>query len=363
MEVDHEGFLYPKVDLECCVDCGLCHAVCPMNSETPSGETPLAFAAWNRDEVVRNASSSGGVFHALMQHTMNCKGVVFGAAFDDKGMQLRHQSAETLDDAVKFRGSKYVQSLIGTSFQQVKNYLKEGRNVLFSGTPCQVAGLYSFLRKDYDNLLTCDVVCHGVPSPKVLAAYQAVLEKKWGGKTKRITFRDKRCGWKRYSVSLLFDNNTEYHTVFLNDPFMIGFLQNTYLRPSCHSCKFSRFPRVADISMADFWGVESHHPEWDDDKGTSLILVQTEKGKVAFEACQDSLVTHKVDVMTAIHANPCICSPAPTGKKREAFFANLDKFAFEELMSKYMVPPSKWEENIKRIKRIIGSCLRRLHLF
>jgi coenzyme F420-reducing hydrogenase beta subunit len=352
MDVDHEGFLYPKVDKENCIDCGMCKIVCPMTLVIPQEVIPLAFASWNRDDTVRSESSSGGVFHALMQDTFKKRGIVFGAAFDEK-MQLRHQSAECLDEAIKFRGSKYVQSIMGVIYQQVQNNLKMGRNVLFSGTPCQVAGLYSYLRKDYDNLLTCDVVCHGVPSPKVLAAYQAVLEKKWGGKTKRIAFRDKRSGWKRYSVSLLFDNNTEYHTVFSIDPFMRGFLQNTYLRPSCHQCKFSRFPRVADISMADFWGVERIHPEWDDDKGTSLILVQTEKGKVAFEACRDLLVIHEADIKPAIQSNSCICGSVQPGKNREAFFADLNGLAFNKVMSKYMAPPGLWQKILNRVRRVI----------
>jgi len=359
MVADSEGFLYPQVNEQLCTDCGICKKVCPMLLTPRQGEPPAAFAAWNRDAAVRAESSSGGVFSALMRQMLQQGGVVFGAGFDAT-MTLRHQSAQNEAEGRKFRGSKYLQSIIGDSYQEVKTYLQQGRRVLFSGTPCQVAGLYAYLGKDDNNLLTCDLVCHGVPSPKVFAAYQAALERRRGAKVRRIAFRRKDCGWKRFSVALSFDNATEYRQVLTDDPFMLGFLRDTYLRPSCHACRFSRLPRVADISLGDFWGVGDHHPEWDDDQGTSLILVQTEKGQKAFDACRTALVVHKADLGVAIRSNPCICGSVPPGKNRSAFFNDLDRLPFEEVMKKYMSPPSPWRKAINLAKRVVGYGLRRI---
>lgn len=187
---DTEGFLYPVPDESLCIDCGLCESVCPvLNPPVQAGES-VAFAAWNRDEAVREDSSSGGIFNALMQRTFEKNGVVFGAAFDGS-MTLCHQAAYNEAEGRLLRGSKYLQSVIGNAYLEARKYLKQGRQVLFSGTPCQIAGLYAFLRKGYDNLLTCDVVCHGVPSPKVFSAYRAELEGQHGAKAQRIAFRRK----------------------------------------------------------------------------------------------------------------------------------------------------------------------------
>ncbi|MEN6509144.1 MAG: Coenzyme F420 hydrogenase/dehydrogenase, beta subunit C-terminal domain [Smithella sp.] len=191
-------------------------------------------------------------------------------------------------------------------------------------------------------LLTCDVVCHGVPSPKVFAAYLSVMESRHGTKVQRIAFRRKNCGWKRYSVALSFDNATEYRRIFTEDPLMIGFLRNIYLRPSCHSCRFSRLPRIADITLGDFWGVGGYNPEWDDDKGPSLLLVQSKKGQRAIDGCRDDLVMHSADLDVAIQSNPCICGSVPPGKNRTAFFDDLDCLPFEGVMKKYMSPPTCW---------------------
>ena len=354
MVADDEGFLYPQINESLCIDCGICNKVCPVLAVAPKGEPPAAFAAWHRDGAIRAESSSGGTFSALMKQTLAQNGVVFGAAFD-KGLVLCHQSAQNEVDCEKFKGSKYLQSKIGDSYHQVESYLRQGRRVLFSGTPCQVAGLYSYLGQNPDNLLTSDIVCHGVPSPKVFAAYKATLERRYGAKVSRIAFRRKDCGWKRYSVALSFDNATEYRQVFTDDPFMLGFLRDTYLRPSCHACRFSRLPRVADITLGDFWGVDNHHPDWDDDKGTSLILVQTQKGQKALNACREGMVVHETDLELAVRSNPCICGSVNQGKNRTAFFRDLDRLPFERVVEKYMAPQPCWLKVFTRLKNAVHS--------
>ncbi len=359
MVADREGFSYPQVDITACVDCGICNKVCPMSNDPCPGEAPLAFAVWNKDTEIRTESSSGGVFNALMVSTLNQNGVVFGAAFDDS-MILSHQAVSNEAESIKLRGSKYLQSSIGSSYQEVKDFLKLGRRVLFSGTPCQVAGLYSYLGKDDENLLTCDLVCHGVPSPKVFALYLAEMERRHGAKVTQVVFRRKDQGWKKFSVAWSFENNTEYCKVFTEEPYMIGFLQNIDLRPSCHACHFSRLPRVADITLGDFWGVGQHHPEWDNDKGTSLILVQTEKGQRALEACQDFLVIHQADLDAAIHSNTCICGSVPPAVLRTAFFQDLERLPFNKVMKKYMLSPPAWRQLLALPKRMVKYGIRRL---
>lgn len=360
MVADNEGFLYPRVNEQFCIDCGNCDTVCPMTSALRQGEPPVAFAAWIQDTVTRKESSSGGVFSALMQQTLQKRGVIIGAAFDSN-MVLRHQSAQSDEESHKFRGAKYLQSVIGDTYREAQMFLQQGRHVLFSGTPCQIAGLYGFLGKDDKNLLTCDLVCHGVPSPKVFAKYKTNLEQRHAAKVQSINFRRKDFGWKKYSIAFLFDNATEYRQILTDDPFMTGFLQNVYLRPACHGCYFSRLPRVADISLADFWGVGRHHPEWDDDRGTSLILVQTEKGHQAFDACRETLVSHVADLAVAIRSNPCIQGSVPPGKNRTDFFNDLDRLSFEEMMKKYLSAPAPWLRIIASLNRLFRYGLRRIN--
>lgn len=348
---DTEGFLYPLTDENCCIECGACKKVCPMLLIPHQGQPPAAFAAWNRDAAVRAESSSGGIFSALMQRTLQQGGIVIGAAFDST-MTLRHQSAQDEAESHKFRGSKYLQSIIGDVYREVQEHLKQNRHVLFSGTPCQIAGLYTFLGSDHNKLLTCDLVCHGVPSPKVFTAYKENLERRHNAKVRKIDFRSKDSGWKRFSVSLSFDNDTEYRRVVTDDPFMFGYLRDTYLRPSCHTCRFSRIPRVADITLGDFWGVGDHHPEWDDDRGTSLILVQTAKGLDAFAAIRDALVVHDADLDLAIRSNPCICTSVSPKPNRAAFFCDLERIPFERVIKKYMSPPTLWYRLFFLLKRV-----------
>lgn len=359
MVPDSEGFLYPVVNEFLCTNCGLCESACPViNPPSQEGDS-VAFAAWNRDGDVREESSSGGVFNALMQRVFEQKGVVFGAAFDES-MTLRHQVAHSEDDGRVLRGSKYLQSIIGTAYIETRKHLQNCRHVLFSGTPCQVAGLYAFLGKQYEKLLTCDVVCHGVPSPKVFAMYLSELEHQHSSKVQRIAFRRKDFGWKRYSVSMSFENDTEYRRFFGEDAFMIGFLSNTYLRPSCHECRFSRLPRVADISLGDFWGVGTHHPEWDDDRGTSLVIVRTEKGKKAFDACREDIIVHYADLEIAIRSNPCICGSVAPNTRRDAFFHDLNSLPFRKVVKRYMCSTPLWRRRVGKVKKLAGSMLRRI---
>ena len=294
-----EGFYYPQVDSNRCIECGLCEKVCPIKHIPERKEPKSVLAAKHHDEVIRFKSSSGGIFTAIAKRVIECGGVVFGAKFNSE-WEVVHSYTDNKEGLEAFRRSKYVQSRIGDSYQKAQRFLKDGRKVLFTGTPCQIAGLKCFLRKEYDNLLTVDVVCHGVPSPDVWKEYIKELRPK-GAAGKNtvfqslknmpvltgISFRDKTTGWQKYGFSAWAgategsDENSVFppkesekyrHDILQENVFMRGFLQDLYLRPSCHHCHFRNFRSGSDITIADFWGVGRIFPEWNDDKGISLII-------------------------------------------------------------------------------------------
>jgi coenzyme F420-reducing hydrogenase beta subunit len=372
MQQNDEGFLYPNINMGLCSNCDLCRDICPVNQgnlfstkrNEESSKKPLAvFAAWHLNEEIRLNSSSGGVFTALADEVLARKGVVFGAAFDENFV-VNHISIENSDDLHKLRGSKYIQSVIRPStYQSIRTLLIQNRPVLFSGTPCQVAGLHSFLGKPYDNLFCCDIACHGVPSPKVFEAYKKNMEEQYAAKITRISFRRKDCGWKRYSVLLSFDNNTEYLRTANGDPFILGFLKNIYLRPSCYNCKFASTDRSGDLTIADFWGVANTYPEYDnDDKGTSLILVNTAKGKQLLNNCKNNLFWGTADLNTAILGNPVLVRPSFQPPERDAFFHDLAILPFAEIVHKYNLRgPTKIQVILKQTKKILKNIVALTH--
>ena len=306
MRADAEGFLYPVIDQEICIDCGRCERVCPILHPTaePENKAPQAYAAYNKDEQVRLQSSSGGVFTLLGEEILAQGGVVFGAALTQGCRKVRHIAVEDKKGLALLRGSKYLQSEIGNTFCEAQDALKKGRKVLFSGTPCEIEGLKSFLGKEYENLICVDLVCHGAPSQKVWEKYVSYQENRASAPAQRALFRYKKYGWKRYSILLEHSNNTAYEQIFSKDLFMQMFLQNLCLRPSCYSCAFKKVNRVSDITLADFWGCEQVCPDLNDDKGLSLILVHSVKGKALFEKIGSKLCSRAVDCAEAVKQNP-----------------------------------------------------------
>lgn len=335
MFADDEGFWYPVVDTKKCTDCGLCEKVCPILNKKIVENHPVAYACINKDNKIRELSSSGGMFTIIAEKVIADNGVIFGAGFDDN-FNVVHSWTDKLNGLSNFRGSKYVQSCIGDTYKQAEDFLKQGKQVLFSGTPCQIAGIRSYLRKDYDKLICLDIVCHGVPSSKVWQIYKMYLEKVYQAKTKRITFRRKNCGWKLFSISFSFDNDIEYSKKLTEDIFMQGFLKNLYLRPSCYACSFKTLNRQSDITLADFWGIENLLPEMDDDKGTSLILINSKKGKEIFLSVADKTNYKKVDINQAILYNPSAVKSVDYNPKRDKFFEDLPCSAdISQLIAKY----------------------------
>lgn len=332
LKEDEEGFLYPFVDENICIGCGLCEKVCPVLHQPDTGRKPIAvYAAKNKDEEIRRNSSSGGVFSALAERTINEGGVVFGACFDDK-WEVIHAYAETSEDLEKFRGSKYVQSRIGNTYKEAEEFLKSGRPVLFSGTPCQIAGLKLFLRKEYTNLLTVDIICHGVPSPSVWRKYlKEEIARQMRKmrlplrhpitdiKIESISFRDKTLGWKKYSFALIITRTNyngwksviTFRTPNDKNPYMRGFLENIYLRPSCFTCPAKCGKSNSDITIGDFWGIEHITPEIDDNKGVNCILINTKHGEgfiadlslTKYEASYDGICKYNESLIKSSHFN------------------------------------------------------------
>lgn len=345
MNEDEEGFLYPCVDLNICIDCHLCEKVCPVINQK-SHRTPIGvYAGKNKDEELRMKSSSGGLFILLAEKILLEKGVVFGAKFN-RDWEVIHDFAEDLEGVAEFQGSKYVQSRIGSSYKNTEEFLKQGRRVLFTGTPCQVAGLKLFLRKEYENLLTVDFVCHGVPSPKVWQMYlKEILSSPKGSVGKNtvlhslndlpvitgISFRDKELGWKKFgfvvrkSVPLF---GTDKNSVLLSETysknlFMKGFLSDLYLRPSCHACPSKFFKSGSDITIGDYWGIQEVLPDFDDDKGVSLIMINTEKGHSIYDGL--AVESKQTSYAEALKGNPVIEFSCKAPAKRTFFFQQLTK--------------------------------------
>ena len=335
---DEEGFLYPTINKNLCINCELCEKVCPIISHVSINKQYsdiTAYAAYTMNEQIRLQSSSGGIFTELAAYVIQHGGVVFGAAFDDK-WNVHHVCVDTVEGLDRLRGSKYVQSTIGETYSFVKAYLQDGKIVLFTGTPCQISGIYSFLNKDYDNLITQDIVCHGAPSPKVWEKYVKFREIKAKSKISRVFFRNKEFGWKTFSLSFQFANRSKYVQIFKKDVYMQGFISNLYLRPSCYNCSFKTKVRLSDITLADFWGIQNVIPEMDDDRGVSLVAVNSEKGRKLFDAIKKNLVYKSVDIEQAIKYNTAMTESAPLHRNRKKFFRNISQSPFDGIIEKHL---------------------------
>jgi coenzyme F420-reducing hydrogenase beta subunit len=359
MVADKEGFWYPVVDIDQCNECGLCEKVCPILCRNQGTNQPVAYACINKDESIRSQSSSGGVFTLIGEKVIANNGVVFGVGFDTD-FNVVHSWVDDLDGLSKFRGSKYVQSNIGSTYKEVKEFLKQGRQVLFTGTPCQIAGLKSYLGKEYDQLICIDIVCHGVPSPLVWGKYVGYREKISGSRTERIAFRRKNCGWKLFSVSFSFDNETEYIKPLTEDIFMQGFLKDLFLRPSCYECSFKTLNRQSDITLADFWGVENILPEMFDDQGTSLALVHSDKGREMLLSIEEQMISEEVDIDQAILFNPSAVKSVDYNPKRDKFFKELNKTKdINKLISKY-IQVSFPRKAYGKIRSLLGRSIKQI---
>ena len=352
MQEDKEGFLQPKIDSSVCIECHKCEKVCPiLNQEiTKDDFETKAYAVINKDDEVRAQSSSGGVFFPLAQWVIEQGGVVFGAKWNDK-WEVVHDFAEDLDGVRAFMCSKYVQSVVGDTLWQAKQFLDAGRWVLYSGTPCQLGGLRACLGKEYEKLIQMDLICHGVPSPGVWRSYL----KDYFGKEKvlDVNFKDKRNGWVGFRTSIK-TTNSEVSENQMENPYFRGFLTNVFLRNSCYDCRFKSVSRNTDITLADYWGVHLFCPEMFDDKGTSLVLVHTSKGhRVLSNILRDNNLKVQDNIIEYKAWNSAIENSVPVSKKRYYFFKAFGKRnRFSELI-KYIDKDRLHIRVIRKLKKIL----------
>lgn len=352
---DEKGFKYPQIDKDKCINCGLCEKVCPILNNKKIETKPKAYACINKDENIRMQSTSGGVFTLLGTAIINKGGVVFGVCFDEK-FGVSHTYCENVKDLDKYRGSKYLQSDIGLSYRKAKEFLDMGRYVLFTGTPCQVEGFKAFLGKNYEKLYLQDIICHGVPSPLVWKKYKEYKEKSANSDLKEMSFRSKREeGWRKYHIHMNFKNNSEYNINHSDDAYMKAFLKHLSLRESCTACKFKKNNRLSDITLADFWGIQNVIPEMNDDKGTSLVIVNSEKGRKLMNLIDDMMIYKEVDLKKAIGCNPSFNTVSEKNENSDKFFEEISNENFENVVKKY-IPK---ENMLKKIKNIIKRSLKK----
>lgn len=357
MNEDNEGFKYPVIDKDKCIKCGLCVTVCPtINEQIKINNIIKAYACINKDTDIRLKSSSGGIFSVVADYILNNNGIVFGAAFD-KEWNVEHTYIEDIKDLDKLRTSKYVQSYVGINYKYVREFLETGKLVLFTGTPCQVAGLKSYLGEDYDNLYCIDMICHGVPSPMVWRKY--LKENYDVDDIQEINFRNKTTGWSDYSFKVQYTNKAIIENIDSN-LYMLGFLNNLYLRHSCYNCNFKTVERVSDITIADFWGINEILPEMNDDKGTSLIFIQSNKGNVLFENIKNNISLAEVDVEKSVHFNTAMIESVSKHRFRCKFFSDLStkNKNINSLIEKYYLNIGLRKRLSYRLRQFIKNIIR-----
>ncbi len=335
MVTDWEGFSYPRVNQNLCVHCGRCEAVCPMNHQDRKEEAGerIYLGAQAKDDEIRFFSTSGGVFPVLSRLILSGGGVVFGAAMDWDGV-VRHREIERTEELGLLQKSKYVQSEMGGCYEKIGNILKDGRQVLFTGTPCQCQAVKQFVGKERDKLLLVDLVCYGVPSPGIWKKYRKELEKTYGGTISRFCFRDKREKNNGHTVSMDIGDKTYSHSMD-QDLFCKLYFQNYILRPSCHCCRFCRVERESDMTIGDFWGIEKIRPDMEDGMGTSLVILHNEKGIRAWQAVKEQFSYFQCEKKDVLQ--PRLCKPAPKSRRRWGFLALsqvLDLKTAEKIMRK-----------------------------
>lgn len=356
MHEDEEGFLYPKVDKNKCIECGLCINVCPFKVEDDYDnqndffETEV-FAVKNKSNEIRMTSTSGGMFVPISDAILDKDGVVYGAIFDEN-LKVCHSRATSKNKRDKMKGSKYVQSNLKDMYFKVKADLAEGKYVLFTGTPCQTAGLYKFLSNiDKSKLYVCDIICHGTPSPKMWKEYIKFIEEKYRDKVSIVKFRDKKKSWRLPNIEIDMKIKS-YVKEWGKDYYHELVFEHYIIRPSCHNCKYTNFHRKSDITIGDFWGIEECKEHMDDDKGISLVLVNTNKGKQLFDEISDNIIYERSNVIECMQPN--LKEPSKANRRREEFWSDYYKKGFIYILKKYQHYGVR--NKIKRlIKRILNK--------
>lgn len=332
MEKDEEGFLYPKINEEKCVKCGICKNICTLiHNKKQQNILKGVYGVKIKDESKRATSRSGGIFRSISDDIINDKGTVYGAAFDEN-LNVIHKKINNIEDLDLLSGSKYVQSDLKETFNEVEKDLKNNLKVLYSGTACQIAGLKAYLdtkKVDTKNLYTCDVVCHGVPSPKLYKDYLKFIEKKYKNKIVKFNFRDKKFGWAAHRETIVLNNNKEFSSNYYTSLFY----SNNALRPSCYECQFANLNRISDITIADFWGIDNINKNFNDNRGVSLVLVNNEKGQELFEQTKYKLNYIECEINQCMQPN--LRKPTEKPNCRQNFWDDYEKKGFNYILKQY----------------------------
>lgn len=358
-KTDIEGFWYPEIDAGMCINCELCTKICPeINiSALKKNDFPQpssAVAAINRNMTERWNSTSGGIFSVFANKIYEERGYVGGAVYN-ADFSVSNYISNNPEDLERLRSSKYLESNAEGLFNKVLELLKGGELVLVCGTPCQMAALRSFLRKDYDNLIIVDFLCRGVNSPKVYRKYLDSLEKKFGSKVVAVKAKNKELGWRNLTRKVTFQNGQTYYGVLMEDDFRRGYHTNVYCRPSCYQCVFKGFPRMADITIGDFWGIEKYAPNLDNNIGTSLVLINSEKGRRFYESVGERLEAVELPLTAAFGGNVALFKSIEAPKiDRESFFKDLDRGTFDDVVSKYFPQKTTEASGRSRLRNFIS---------
>lgn len=355
MEKNEEGFLYPVRHNDICVNCGLCENICPFEHPVYKNDSPLVYAAYDKKE--RTGSSSGGIFYTIARYVINQGGIVYGAAYDDE-LKVMHRSARTIQELEALRGSKYVQSDLNDCFKQIKDELKKGTLVYFTGVGCQVAGLYAYLRKDYSNLLTSDVVCHGVSSQHLFNMHLNYIGAKYNSKVIKYSFRELKY-WLTREKAIMENGKILYKYDGNRSPYLYALGLGYSDRYSCFNCKFAKLPRQGDLTLADYWGVADFFPLLDTSHGVSLLLVNNSKGHNIFDKIKKQIVFYKSSLEDCVKHNINIIHPIEEPSIRKDFYNILEKDGYEKMANTILVCPEKMRN--RRISRVM--LLRRLHIY
>lgn len=331
MKQDSDGFYYPEVNIDKCTNCGLCERVCPYNTDTDLSPIPQVYAAYAKKENERIGSSSGALFYILAKTVIAEGGIVYGAIMD-VDCQVYHRPAESLEELQSLRGSKYVQSKLNDTFRSIRNHLRNGRIVYFVGTGCQVAGLRSFLLKKYDNLITSDLVCHGVPPQKLFDEHIRYLEKKYNGKVVEYAFRD-NLKWGGCEIVDIKKHNSNTKRFRLPSydlsPYLYSFMNAMTCRDSCYECAFAKIPRCGDITLADFWGAKDYYPQIDASRGISLVLLNSTLGTKWFDKIRDQIFCIESTIEIAAAQNKNLVQHTNKPDIRNHIFSDIQKYGYE----------------------------------
>lgn len=344
---DEEGFLYPKVDMDACANCGLCDRTCPLNEKNNKKYGVVqSEIVQNKDLEVLRQSTSGGAFTPIAQYILQRNEVVFGVEMDEDSNFVKHIKVEREESLIRFRNSKYVQSYVGNSFDDAKQELQKGRLVCFSGTPCQIQGLKNYLHKEYENLITVDVVCRGVPSPGVWKKYTDYLKRK--GKLSSVRFRDKSLGYQYSTMEVVYKDGKIERNGIESDQWLRMFFSGMILRPSCPACNFRSVERCSDFTIWDCFNVSDLTKDLDETKGATRMLIHTKRGQEIFNEIRDRFYVVDADVNTVAVG---ITEKPDLNKRKREFIQDYNKLSMEELLNEWF--PMTFKVKVKKLTRRI----------